>query len=352
LQTHRLVSLGPVPTLPRHQYNTMHSAFREYPLTREEGHLSGDAPSNASVFVAHPNISSSRSQGCEYTNLGITGLSSQSSTEHPIDNLQNGLRECASWLTDRLILANPHRQAELCSRIRSSSSKLKRSATWIHGLVFPHWRIRDLQLLSDTLFTENYSWITTCIMLIGQFIERRPWDFSVKSKALLPLVEVFSLLQEVQKVRLEILWGARSSKDDSGFVASHALPRTSFPGPVSHSVHGTPSENQLRAWHSDFECPSDCTEDCGSQVASGLHHCSDKRIERLQVSQCISETKIAAQLCHDHEPDAKYRLVNRVERLQASKAAIEVKTAMRLVLRNHPGVWCYNTLLPRTLEED
>jgi hypothetical protein len=312
----------------------MHSEAGERPL---ENRSSDSSPSDESVFVAHPRISSRRVERCKCTILGTACFDLDPPAEQPVDNLRDGLRECASWLTDRLIFANPHRRAELCSRIRSSSSKLKRSATWIHGLLFPHWRICELELLSDTLFTEHCSWITSCIMLVGQLIERRPWDFSVKSKALLPLIEIFSLLQEVHRVRLEILWGTQLTEEETDFEASHAPSRTG---------------NQLHAQHPNVRRPSGFAQHHGSQVASGVHCCPNNCIERLQASKYISKTKMAVELCHIYEPEAKYRLVNRVERLQASRAAIEVKTAMRLVLRDRPGVSCCNTLLPDTTEED
>jgi hypothetical protein len=312
----------------------MHSEAGKHPLG---DNFSDSSPSDESVFVAHPRIPSQRVRRCKCTNLGTACSDFDPSAEQPVDNLRDGLRECASWLTDRLIFPNPHRRAELSSRIRSSSSKLRRSATWIHGLLFPHRRICELEWLSDALFTEHCSWITSCIMLVGQLIERRPWDFSVKSKALLPLIEIFSLLQEVQRVRLEILWGTQFAEEETDFEASYAPSRTA---------------KQLYAQHPNVKWASGCMEDHSSQVASGVHHCSNDCIERLQASEYISKTKMEVEQCHTCEPDAKYRLVNRVERLQASRAAIEVKIAMRLVLRDRPSVSCCNALLPKTLEED
>lgn len=145
----------------------MHSTVGEHPLTQGQGSLSDDSSSDELVFAARPNTSCRRYHACKHTDHVITGLDLNAFADHLVDDLRNGLRECESWLTDWLVPSYPHRRVELCSRVRSSSSKLRRSAAWIHALLSSPWMICEFELLTDTPFTENYSWITSCIMLLG-----------------------------------------------------------------------------------------------------------------------------------------------------------------------------------------
>lgn len=163
-------------------------------------------------------------------------------------------------------------------------------------------------------------------------------------------MEIFRLLQEAQKVRLEITWGARLSDEITDFSASSTFPRTSYQGPHGHTFHIDSTNSKLHGWHPDRESSTDCTEDRGSQVAAGTRRCSVKCTEKVEASEYISRARMTVGICYAREHDAKYRLINRVERLQASRAAIEVEMAMRLVLRDRPSVRCCNTTLSRTSE--
>jgi uncharacterized protein (UPF0335 family) len=257
-------------------------------------------------------------------------------------HLKQGLYECACWLED-LVLTDPRQRLQLHSAIRSSHSKLRRSITWVSGLVSAHCPLRDIQPLRDSLFTDVYLRITTCVILAKVVIVQRSFDFVVISKALSPLTELFGKLQEVQKVVSET-----HRTDDSDMTAEKLLSSPLFLAEPLHTskgcIIGKGMTGRLSNHPADDELQSDDSRSGVSTISQKADESFLRRIERLEASKLVFKTSMAIRACRMDEHRSWCKFIGRTERLKASRAEKEVKIAFHDVLGGLPGMGYYKLL--------